>query len=201
MVVEAGSGIVHTETRTIKTLFLGDYGVGKTTFILRHRTGEFEKRYCPTEGVQVDTLRILSNKGMIRFSVWDHPESVMNDNGLIKPGIRSNESGAAIIMFDLTSKRTWKSVPKWIKLVRDTDASIPIVVVGNKVDCVGRVVTPKNITDLMKKIPFRYFDISSKSNYNFEKPFLFIARKILGDDTNFVESEELPVAESSSSSE
>jgi len=27
----------------------------------------------------------------------------------------------------------------------------------------------------------QYYDISAKSNYNFEKPFLYLARKLVGD--------------------
>lgn len=35
----------------------------------------------------------------------------------------------------------------------------------------------------------QYFDISAKSNYNFEKPFLWLARMLTGDDSlEFVES-------------
>ena len=30
-------------------------------------------------------------------------------------------------------------------------------------------------------ISFQYYDISAKSNYNFEKPFLWLARKLVGD--------------------
>ncbi len=30
-------------------------------------------------------------------------------------------------------------------------------------------------------ISLQYYDISAKSNYNFEKPFLWLARKLLGD--------------------
>ena len=29
---------------------------------------------------------------------------------------------------------------------------------------------------------FRYFDISAKSNYNFEKPFLWLAKKLSGEN-------------------
>ena len=28
---------------------------------------------------------------------------------------------------------------------------------------------------------FQYYDISAKSNYNFEKPFLWLAKKLTGD--------------------
>ena len=37
--------------------------------------------------------------------------------------------------------------------------------------------------------PFQYYDISAKSNYNFEKPFLWLARKITGEaGLTFVEA-------------
>ena len=37
-------------------------------------------------------------------------------------------------------------------------------------------------------ISFQYYDISAKSNYNFEKPFLWLARHLLGDaNLEFVE--------------
>lgn len=36
---------------------------------------------------------------------------------------------------------------------------------------------------------FQYYDISAKSNYNFEKPFLWLARKLVGDpNLEFVEA-------------
>jgi hypothetical protein len=36
---------------------------------------------------------------------------------------------------------------------------------------------------------FQYYDISAKSNYNFEKPFLWLARKITGEaGLHFVEA-------------
>ena len=32
-----------------------------------------------------------------------------------------------------------------------------------------------------RKKNLQYYDISAKSNYNFEKPFLWLARKLVGD--------------------
>jgi GTP-binding nuclear protein Ran len=37
-------------------LLVGDGGTGKTTFVKRHRTGEFEKKYIATQGVDVHPL-------------------------------------------------------------------------------------------------------------------------------------------------
>lgn len=51
--------------------------------------------------------------------------------------------------------------------------------------CVGQVeikdrkVKAKQITFHRKK-NLQYYDISAKSNYNFEKPFLWLAKKLVG---------------------
>jgi hypothetical protein len=45
-----------------------------------------------------------------------------------------------------------------------------------------RKVKAKSITFHRKK-NLQYYDISAKSNYNFEKPFLWLARKLVGNQT------------------
>ena len=55
--------------------------------------------------------------------------------------------------------------------------NIPIVLTGNKVDIKDRKVKAKSIVFHRKK-NLQYYDISAKSNYNFEKPFLWLARKV-----------------------
>lgn len=57
--------------------------------------------------------------------------------------------------------------------------NIPIVLCGNKVDVKNRQVKAKMVTFHRKK-NFQYYEISAKSNYNFEKPFLYLARKLSG---------------------
>lgn len=37
------------------------------------------------------------------------------------------------------------------------------------------------ICNCCKSFCLQYYDISAKSNYNFEKPFLWLARKLIGD--------------------
>lgn len=82
-------------------------------------------------------------------------------------------------MFDLTSRITYKNVPNWHRDLVRVCENIPIVLCGNKVDIKERKVKPKNI-DFHRKKSLQYYDISAKSNYNFEKPFLWLARKLVG---------------------
>ena len=93
----------------------------------------------------------------------------------------------AVIMFDVTSRLTYKNVPTWHRDLCRVCENIPIVLCGNKVDVKNRQVKPKQVTFHRKK-NLQYHEISAKSNYNYEKPFLYLARKLVGDpQLHFVE--------------
>jgi len=107
----------------------------------------------------------------------------------------SIQGQAAIIMFDVTSRMTYKNVPQWHRDLVRVCENIPIVLCGNKVDIKDRKVKAKTITFHRKK-SLQYYELSAKSNYNFEKPFLWIARKLIGNpQLVFVEAPALKPAE------
>ena len=90
-----------------------------------------------------------------------------------------SQGQCAIVMFDVTSRVTYKNVPNWHRDLVRVCENIPIVLCGNKVDIKDRKVKAKSIVFHRKK-NLQYYDISAKSNYNFEKPFLWLARYISG---------------------
>lgn len=160
-----------------KLVLVGDGGVGKTTFVKRHLTGEFEKKYNATVGVEVHPLQFQTNRGLIIYNVWD--TAGQEKFGGLRDGYYIGGQ-CAIIMFDVTSRITYKNVPNWHKDLIRVCENIPIVLCGNKVDVKDRKVKAKAIT-FHRKNNMQYYDISARSNYNFEKPFLWLARKLAGD--------------------
>eukprot|EP01012_Entosiphon_sulcatum_P050646 TRINITY_DN6953_c0_g1_i1.p1 TRINITY_DN6953_c0_g1~~TRINITY_DN6953_c0_g1_i1.p1 ORF type:complete len:220 (-),score=62.97 TRINITY_DN6953_c0_g1_i1:174-833(-) len=177
---------------TFKLIMVGDGGVGKTTFVKRHLTGEYEKKYIPTIGVEVHPLKFYTNRGLICFNVWD--TAGQEKFGGLRDGYYI-QGNCAVIMFDVTSRQTYKNVPNWHRDIVRVCENIPIVLVGNKVDVMDRQVKAKQITFHRKK-NLQYYDISAKSNYNFEKPFLWLAKKLANDNNlTFVHETALKPAE------
>ena len=181
----------------VSFLPVGDGGTGKTTFVKRHLTGEFEKKYIATLGVEVHPLAFSTNFGNIVFNVWD--TAGQEKFGGLRDGYYI-QGQCGIIMFDVTSRITYKNVPNWHRDLERVCENIPIVLCGNKVDVKvsllpdfalicstdaplfrlqERKVKTGAVTFHRKK-NLQYFEISAKSNYNFEKPFLWLARKLVG---------------------
>jgi len=161
---------------------VGDGGVGKTTFVKRHLTGEFEKKYVATSGVEVTPMTFFTNHGPIRFQIWD--TAGQEKLGGLREGYYIG-GHCAIIMFDVTSRVTYKNVPKWFKDLTRICDNIPICLVGNKVDVRDRKVKARQIT-FHRKRNMQYYDISAKTNYQFERPFLWILKRLCGDNNLYL---------------
>lgn len=127
-------------------------------------------------GVEVHPLQFFTNLGEVIFNCWD--TAGQEKFGGLRDGYYIG-GNAAIVMFDVTSRVTYRSVPHWYRDLVRVCENIPIVLCGNKVDVKDRKVKPKEIHFHRKK-NLQYYDISAKSNYNFEKPFLYIAKKLTG---------------------
>jgi GTP-binding nuclear protein Ran len=167
---------VPQDAPTFKLVLVGDGGTGKTTFVKRHLSGEFEKKYIATVGVEVHPLTFHTNCGPIVFNVWD--TAGQEKFGGLRDGYYI-QGQCGIIMFDVTSRITYKNVPNWHRDLTRVCENIPIVLCGNKVDVKERKVKAKQITFHRKK-NLQYYEISAKCNYNFEKPFIWLARKLTG---------------------
>jgi len=160
-----------------KTILVGDGSTGKTTFIKKHLTGEFKRVYDPTMGVEVSPLKFYTSSGPLVFEVWD--TAGQEKFGGLRDGYYIAAKGA-IIFFDLTARVTYKNVANWFRDVNRVADGIPMCLIGNKCDVKDRQVKPKQITFHRKK-NMPYYDVSAKSHYNFEKPFLYLARRYLND--------------------
>lgn len=186
----AGAGLVSPSADTrpsiqrtvvqdheFKIVLVGDGGVGKTTLVKRHLSGEFHKKRIPNAGLQVYSLTFCTNCGNLCFNVWELSFGERHyQPGCVRDGYFTKGEGA-IIMFDRTSRISYRNAPNWHREIVRACGEIPTVVVGNKVDAHYQQVKAKDILYHRKK-QLQYYDLSVRRNYNFEKPFLWLARRL-----------------------
>ena len=108
-----------------KILLVGDYGVGKTTFLQRFVNGQFERKYIPTIGVELAELIVNGQK----FIVWDF--AGQERFSVLQEGMYTGASHCIIVYDD----RTVSSVESWKAKVRNICPEISFTVVKNKSDC------------------------------------------------------------------
>ncbi len=148
-------------TKQYKIVLVGDGEVGKSTYVNRLITGDFKKVSVPTIGCEIHPFSYSNSV----VNLWDCAGK--NEYSSLGEGYWSDADGA-IVMFDVMNHESYDNLPKWMNRLRTHVPDTQIVICGNKVDCKGRKVF---------KIPRRYkvpyFDLSVKSNYNFEKPIKY----------------------------
>ena len=149
-------------------IILGDAGVGKTAFINRISTGNFEKFYNPTN-VSINDLQLVDfSSKSIEFGGQYFP------NNFKDFVLENTDIHFAFIMFDKSSKTSFKNIMKYYNFITTNFPNIPIFLLGNKADIPESKVHMIDIRNLMDTIQIPYYDISTKTNYQIQEPFQFI---------------------------
>ncbi|CAD7678835.1 unnamed protein product [Nyctereutes procyonoides] len=158
-----------------KLVLVGDGGTGKTMFMKCHLTGELEK-YVVILGVEVHPLMFHTKRGPIKFNIWGM--AGQEKFGGWKDGC-DIQAQCAMITFDVTSglltRMCLSGIEIWYQFVKTS----PLCCVAT--ECIRRTekLRQKSIVFHQKK-NLQYHDISAKSNHNYGKPFLWLARELTG---------------------
>jgi small GTP-binding protein len=148
---------------TKKIVFIGSYGVGKTSLLNRLLSDKFNNIYNPTSGVNVYPVHRRSSKPNVLniFNIWDC-------SGQIKYGKPHetywNGMTGVVIMFDLTSPATWHAVPSYVKHIRKLYPDVSILICGNKSDSNLLKLQLKTIVQYCNDMKIPYCEISVKNN-------------------------------------
>ncbi len=170
--------MAEDELMKVKVCFIGDAGVGKTSFIKRFVLDVFDDRYIATIGTKV-TKKIVdvegpSGQAQVMMLVWD----IMGQKGfreLLREAYFFGAHGA-IAVCDLTNKETLEELRYWIKALTDVAGDVPIVFAGNKADLENdRVIKEQDLEELAAKYKGKAFLTSAKTGQNVENVFKTLA--------------------------
>ncbi|EMG48829.1 YPT6 GTP-binding protein YPT6 [Candida maltosa Xu316] len=163
-----------------KIVFLGDQSVGKTSLITRFMYDTFDETYAATIGIDFLSKTMYLEEGKtIRLQLWD-TAGQERFRSLIPSYIR--DSHVAVICYDITNKKSFDNLDKWIKDVKlERGDDVIIVLVGNKSDLASdkRQVSLEDVENLQNKIGAKFFiETSTKANHNVKLLFKKIAQSL-----------------------
>ncbi|KNC45991.1 GTP binding nuclear protein RAN [Thecamonas trahens ATCC 50062] len=120
-------------------------------------------------------IHVRTTAGSVVFNTW------VTDGPQMDERMLANVE-AAILVFAVDARDSYKNLPHWHRHAYNSAGNsmrLPMVVCGNKVDVVERVVKPKHITFHRKK-NLQYCDVSATGGYNVERPLLYLIRTLSG---------------------
>ena len=151
-------------------MLLGDASVGKTSFSKRYCYNIFNPAERLTIGVDflVKTIELHDKK--VKLQIWDVGGEERFRFLLPTYCLGAN---AAFLLYDITRPPTLDNIPEWVSIVRQKAGSIPIVLVGSKIDLNSqRQVSRDYGIQISERNNFSGFgEISSKTGQNVNKTF------------------------------
>lgn len=167
---------IKCDQKKIGLIIVGDTSVGKSTYVDALQNDPFYGCYDPTCGIEKIIYSFETEKGGVEavFRIYDVGASNKNTN-IQWP--KKSRIDCALLMFDLTSTQSYKSIPDWYDKITKLYPGILIVLCGNKLDVKERKVRPKFIK-YNKTYNVPYYDISSKNTTNIDKPLMFFVNRI-----------------------
>ena len=151
-----------------KICIAGAESVGKTSTVNRWAHGWFRHDYKSTVGVQHYSRTIEmgqgENKATIKLIIWD-----MAGQEVFKELRKSFYDGASglVLMCDITRKRTFNQLPRWLsEATENIGGEVPVVVVANKGDKKPHRVEEKDISKFAESLKAPHIITSALTGSN-----------------------------------
>lgn len=192
---EAKNDIANNNKQTFnfKIIVLGDIAVGKTSVIARYITNTFTEEYKSSIACEYKEKKIdLDGETIANLQIWD---TCGEEKFMSVTKQYYNDAHGAIVMYDLTDKKTFERLGNWIANLKDNaPAKIVIMVVGNKSDLTDKKI---NLEEELKPYKEKYEckEVSAKLGTNISLVFEELTHKIM-EKLNEKSEEIVPLRES-----
>jgi small GTP-binding protein len=114
---------------------------------------------------------------VIRAEIWDTAGQERYRS--MSPSFYRGSVGA-LIVYDVTNKESFESIPKWIKEIHThAEGIIATLIIGNKSDRTDRAVLKENANELASRNKCGLIETSAMNDVNVEQAFEVILRNIV----------------------
>lgn len=180
-----------------KIALIGNEGVGKSTILHRHLTGEYPAKYTSkimTGGVRVHPIKMYTTDGIVQLNIWDCAGK-NSFRGLADGYYLNADVFIGVIEYGNNASISW--------LQQELDRynpDVPIIICISKIDLSRNEEVLENFAAIAennwdKKVELAFPDfikvkVSAKGNFQLDELFVSVARKLT--NNAYLELEEGP---------
>jgi small GTP-binding protein len=167
----------------VKTVLIGESGVGKTSIIKQFVKSEFDPDINASSSGQYSSRIINIMEKNVQFDIWDTAGQEIY-HSLAKLFYR--DANIIILVYDITNPKSFENLKKyWYKQIKANSYKDAIfALVGNKSDMFDKErIDEKEVKKYAESIGAIFHKTSAKSNSSVEELFEKVGRQFL--DPNF----------------
>ena len=177
----------------VKIIIIGDSGVGKTNFMFRFADNTFNSLHVSTVGLDYKSKIIIlpSSKKKVKIQIWD---TVGQERYMALNKSSFQKVQGIIIMYDLTDRKSFENIDKWLNIVSQNFPGKSMILVANKLDLSDekRIVTEEEGQKLAEENNVKFFEGSGQTGENVEEIFTELAEMIYENIVNDKDSFQSP---------
>ena len=181
-------------------LIIGDSTVGKTSILNRYTSGDFNKHYLATAGLDFFKKDEIFYGKTIRIKIWDTAGQERYKS--LTQGYFRNAEGI-IIVYDVSNSDSFGNLKYWIQSIKThinvDNGHVPAIIIGNKIDIFDREVTKEEGEKFSNEKNFEYFETSAKNGKGIDECIKYLIKKVLKikskKDDEELESESIKIEE------
>lgn len=152
----------------MKTIIIGDSGVGKSNLLLRFGSGKFAENYVMTIGINFIYKVVAIGGVKLKLQIWD---TAGQDKYKTITQSYYNGSNGVIVVYGVDSRSSFNSVRNipanvgsWITDLREkVQADCQIVLIANKTDVLEQEVSSEEGRNLAEEFEVPFFECSAKT--------------------------------------
>lgn len=156
--------------RVFKVVFLGNSGVGKSSFIHHYCNGHFPNTLGTTVGVDFQMRAVTLGSTTIALQLWD-TAGQERFRSITQQYYR--KADGILTMYDITDSASFSAVREWMDLVQERmSEGAVLMLLGNKTDlseAQKREVTTREGQRLAEQDNAVFYECSARSGYNIEE--------------------------------
>jgi Ras-related protein Rab-1A len=161
----------------LKCGIVGDYGVGKSSLMLKFTRGQYTESYISTIGIDFAWKWVDLNEKTIKLQIWDYVSNERLGNNMKRWKKHSN---GMILVYDITDRSSFANIRYHLTTEKEISPEAVYVLVGNKLDFEeNRQVPAAEAEAFAVENGIIFMETSCKEGINVETPFKIMIQSIL----------------------